>query len=80
MSPTTIRNLRRANTTKCCGNCLLYKSLAEYKDLVRRFGLGSPLVTSYGYNEEYLVKDGICEVDGDPPVLEREVCDDYFAK
>ena len=80
MSPNAPKNLRRAEGPACCGNCLMYKSLDDYKDLIRQFGPASPLVSSYGYNEEYLIKDGICEVSGDPPVFMNQVCDNYFAK
>jgi hypothetical protein len=56
----------------------MYGSLDEYKELVRRNGSTSPLVAAYGYGPEYLEKDGICERNGDPLVLESEVCDDYI--
>jgi len=72
-------NLRPATGTECCGKCFLYKPLDDYKELVQRFGPYSPLVRAYGYGEEYLVKDGICEVRGDPPVLKSEVCDHYMS-
>lgn len=72
------RNLRQATGAERCGKCFMYKSLNEYKELVRRFGPASPIVTAYGYGEDYLAKDGICEISGDPPVLESEVCDHYM--
>jgi hypothetical protein len=72
------RNLRPAAGPECCGTCIMYKPLDEYKELVRRHGAASPLVLSYGYGPEYLEKDGICERSGDPPVLDSEVCDDYI--
>lgn len=72
-------NLRPATGPDCCGGCFFYKSLEDYKALVRQFGPGSPLVLAYGYGPEYLSKDGICEVSGDPPVLKSEVCDRFMA-
>ena len=71
-------NLRPASGPERCGSCIMYKSLDEYRQLVRLHGPASSLVTSYGYGPEYLEKDGICERSGDPPVLESEVCDDYI--
>jgi hypothetical protein len=71
-------NLRQAAGHECCGSCIMYRSLNDYKELVSRFGLGSPLVRAYGYGQVYLEKDGICEMSGDPPVLISEVCDLYL--
>ena len=72
-------NLRPATGPKSCGNCIIYKSLDEYKNLVRQFGPGSPLVRNYGYSPEYMTMDGICEVTGDPPVLKTYVCDNFLS-
>jgi hypothetical protein len=71
-------NLRLATEPECCGKCFRYKPLDDYKELFLRFGPNSPLVHAYGYGEEYLVKDGICEVSGDPPVLKSELCDNFM--
>ena len=71
-------NLRPASGPDCCGNCFMYKSLDDYKALVQKFGAHSPLVLNYGYGQEYLTKDGICEVSGDPPLLKTEVCDRFM--
>jgi hypothetical protein len=71
-------NLRPTTDARSCGNCLLYKSLDEYKNLISQFGAGSPLVTAYGYGTEYLAHDGICETTGDPPVLKTQICDAYI--
>lgn len=76
MQPT---HLRTATASKCCGNCIMYKSLDEYKNLIRQFGPASPLVRAYGYGPEYLAKDGICEMQGDPPVMKSEVCDNFLS-
>ena len=72
-------NLRPATDAQSCGNCIIYKSLDEYKNLVRQFGPGSPLVRNYGYGPEYMTMDGICEVTGDPPVLKTYVCDNFLS-
>ncbi len=77
--PGKLPNLRLAAGSECCGKCFLYKSLDDYKGLIQQFGPNSPLVQAYGYGQEYLLKDGICEVAGDPPVLESEVCDNFMS-
>jgi len=68
-------NLRPTAGAQRCGNCLIYKSLDDYKDLARRWGIGHPLVAVYGYGPEAMEMDGICEVTGGPLVLSSYVCD-----
>jgi hypothetical protein len=72
-------HLRTATGVKSCANCIMYKSLDDYKNLIRQFGPGSPLVTAYGYGPEYLQKDGICEMEGDPPVMRSDICDNFLS-
>lgn len=72
-------NLRPASGLERCGRCIMYKSLDEYRNLIQRFGPGSPVVQAYGYGAEYLSADGICEVSGDPPVMESQVCDRFLS-
>ena len=72
-------NLRPGAAPKTCGNCMMYKSLDVYRGLVSQFGAQSALVQSYGYGPEYLERDGICEVQGDPVVMKTQVCDNYMA-
>lgn len=72
-------HLRTATGVKSCANCIMYKSLDDYKNLIHQFGPASPLVQAYGYGPEYLEKDGICEMDGDPPVMRSDVCDNYLS-
>jgi hypothetical protein len=72
-------HLRTAIGAKSCANCIMYKSLDDYKNLIRQFGPASPLVQAYGYGPEYLEKDGICEMEGDPPVMKSDVCDSFLS-
>lgn len=76
-------HLRTATGAKTCANCIMYKSLDDYKNLVRRVGPASPYVHSYvlayGYGPEHLQKDGVCETDGHPPVMKDEVCDSFLS-
>ncbi len=73
-------NLRKSIDTQACGQCFMFKTLDEYKELVSRFGPGHPLVTAYGYDAGYMLKDGICEVHHDHPVMRDDVCDNFMKR
>jgi hypothetical protein len=70
--------LRKSVDARSCGQCFMFKLLDEYKELVRKFGSGHPLVTAYGYDAGYMLKDGICEVHGDHAVMRDDVCNDFM--